>query len=117
MVMNDDCFHYPVPPKGFVIIKPSDRDASGYAVWFNETLIGDNFDCADDAVDCASRKDFSRDPAIRRFNIGAAWIPNDLRRWNRGLPDVPQISHEAADSKNASQKCPPRPWRHTDSRR
>jgi len=112
--MDDQCFNYGIPGKGFVIIKPSERDISRYAVWFNKTLIGDNFDCPDDAADCAFRKDFSTNAATEFFKINVPWVPRNIRDWNVGLPCLPEEKEEFLEIK---KECPPRPWRRSGSRR
>lgn len=113
--MRDDCFHFPVPNKGLVIIKPSDRDPSRYAVWLNETLMGDIFGSPEDAAECAFRNDFPTEAAMRFFKINVPWVPRDIGSWNKGLPDY--LPEETEESVHPPEQCPPRPWRRTDSRR
>ena len=111
--MNDGCFYRKIPNKGFVIIRPSSRDVSKFAVYHNHTLVDESFDCADDAADGASTGNFSTEGAIRYFKNNIPWVPRNLREWSVGLPDIIGESEESAPS---LEKCPPRPWRPSDSR-
>ena len=88
--MTPDRYWFKVPNgDGHVVrIEPNSRDASRWALWFDEKLICDDSDSPEHAAFRANRKDFSPDEANETNRLfSGIWVPADLHQWRTSPPD------------------------------
>jgi hypothetical protein len=101
-----DSESYYIISAGIVIsIRPSEHHANRWAIFKGNKLICDTSSSPEEAAYRAYNQDFSTDEGIRAF--GSLWVPDDIRRWNRGLPNFSETQHDFEHPKS----CPTRPWR------